>query len=825
MLKLKPYRSTAKGVADLLQYAALWSDGVVRTKGGGLIAGYFFRGPDTTSSTPSQRNYITARVNAALARMGDGWVTWTDCFRMEANKYPDPAGSHFPDPISQLVEDERRAHFTSSDRHFESEFVLIVMYTPPMRRTSKINELVYDDESIDRAADPAPRLLQQFERALADIEDYLYGTIRLQRMKSYTVQEAVVGQIDTTPVLYDELVNYLNYCLTGYTDPIRIPPVPMYMDSYLGGQELWTGDTPRYGNQFISVVHIDGFPDASRPNILAFLDSLEMPYRWSTRFVYLDQHTALKELNRYRRKWRQKVRGFFQQVFRIQSGQVNEDALLMAKQAETSITDAQSAVVTFGYYTSVIVLMGENRTTIEENARTVVRELRRKNFNGRTETVNTLQAWLGSLPGHPEPNIRRPLLHTLNLADLLPLASVWAGRVTNPCPMYPNNSPPLLQAATTGATPFRLNLHVGDVGHTLIFGPTGAGKSVLLNLLVLQFLRYPGATVAAFDNGRSMYATCKAVGGRFYDLGTDNTGLAPLQHIDTDSDVAWAAEWIATCFELQTQRAPSPRQNEAINRALRLMQKSREGRSLTDFAASVQDPEVRDAMAHYTISGQLGHLLDAREDGLEDGRVQVFEIGELNNLGPKNMLPVMLYLFRRIDKMAKGQPGLLPIDEAWVALGHPVFREKLRDWLKKKRKANWAIVPATQSLSDAANSGILDVLIESCPTKIFLPNEEADKRGTKDNPGPYDLYTMFGLNEVEIEIIRTAQKKRHYYYTSIEGRRLFDLALGPVALSFVGVSDPAEVARVKHLISVYGDEWPHAWLAEKEDERHERIAA
>ena len=189
-------------------------------------------------------------------------------------------------------------------------------------------------------------------------------------------------------------------------------------------------------------------------------------------------------------------------MFKTQGGIVNEDALLMTSQADAAIADASSALVAFGYYTPVIVLMDRDRATLTENARLIVREIQREGFTARIETVNTMEAWLGSLPGHPMPNVRRPLIHTGNLADLLPLAGVWTGRDENPCPFYPAGSPPLLYAATSGATPFRVNLHVGDVGHTLIFGPTGAGKSTLLCTVALQALRYPGVTICAFDKGR-----------------------------------------------------------------------------------------------------------------------------------------------------------------------------------------------------------------------------------------------------------------------------------------------------------------------------------
>lgn len=109
-------------------------------------------------------------------------------------------------------------------------------------------------------------------------------------------------------------------------------------------------------------------------------------------------------------------------------------------------------------------------------------------FGARVETLNATDAFLGSLPGNWYANIREPLINTSNLADLVPLNSVWSGNPIAPCPFYPPSSPPLMQVAS-GSTPFRLNLHVDDVGHTLIFGPTGSGKSTLLALIAAQFRR------------------------------------------------------------------------------------------------------------------------------------------------------------------------------------------------------------------------------------------------------------------------------------------------------------------------------------------------
>jgi type IV secretion/conjugal transfer VirB4 family ATPase len=812
MHSLKPYNDRSKGLSDLLDWAALMDDGIVQGKSGTLLAGWFYRGQDIASSTSDERNYITQRINAALARLGGGWASWHDAIRLPSSSYPAPEESHFPDKVTAMIDRERRSQFLKEGSHYESEYAFVVSFTPPLRQQSKIVDLIYDDDGLVRES-VADRTMARFKEALGTIENSMGDVVRLRRMGSYPYQDRAGREH-----LRDELVDYLQFCLTGDIDAkLNIPVSGMYLDAVMGGRDLWGGDTPKLGDKFIMCIGVEGFPAESSPGVLDVLDHLAIPYRWSSRFIYLEQHEALADLRKYRRKWRQAVRGFTAQIFKTQGGVVNEDALLMANQAEAAMTDAHSSLVTFGYYTPVIVLMDRDRLVLEDNARIIAREIAREGFTTRIETINTMEAWLGTLPGHVRPNVRRPLIHTLNLSDLLPLATVWPGLDVNPCPLYPEDSPPLLHAATSGATPFRLNLHVGDVGHTLVFGPTGAGKSVLLSTVAAQFRRYESATICAFDKGRSMLALVKACGGRHYDIGADgkSPSFCPLSVLETPGDLAWAEDWIGTCYQLQTATPPTPRQREEIHRAMKTLRDS-PLRSLTDFNATVQDEQIRSALSVYTISGSMGHLLDAQEDTLRDDPFVVFELDELMGLKDTSAIPVLLYLFRRFERSLKGQPALLSLDEAWIMLGHPVFREKIRDWLKTLRKANCAVLMATQSLSDAVRSGILDVLMESCPTKIMLPNEEADKTGTAEVPGPGDLYRMMGLNDAQIGIIKTAIKKRHYYYTSLAGRRLFDLGLGPVALAFVAVSDKESIRQIERLEEYFGASWPEHWLKQQE---------
>ncbi|WP_218014727.1 IS630 transposase-related protein [Candidatus Regiella insecticola] len=249
---------------------------------------------------------------------------------------------------------------------------------------------------------------------------------------------------------------------------------------------------PKIGRHFIQAVAIEGFPLESHPGILSSLAELPIEYRWSSRFIFMDQHEAISHLEKFRKKWKQKVRGFFDQVFNTNSGHIDEDAMMMVADASSAIAETNSNMVAQGYYTSVVILMNENREQIEAAACQIEKSIARLGFSARVETINTMDAFLGSLPGHGVENIRRPIINTMNLADLLPTSTIWTGENRAPSPLFPPNAPALLHAITSGNSPFRMNLHVRDLGHGIIFGPTRTGKSTKLGLIELApyFMMY-----------------------------------------------------------------------------------------------------------------------------------------------------------------------------------------------------------------------------------------------------------------------------------------------------------------------------------------------
>ena len=788
------------GLQSLLQYALMVENGILLCKNGSFLVGYEVTTRDTDSSTDTELENFSASISSSLKNLGDGWILHFDCIRSSEDYYPTKSENFFPDEITQAIDDDRRNHFKKG-KHFRTSHYLFISWKPDVS-TQKLNSFLYTDENQEKKKDDVGvNSLISFQKTLIEIEDRLKLSFKIDQLK----------ESETDTGVYSNLLEIINFIITGERHKMKLPNIPIYLDYLLANQDLTGGIVPKIADKYISVIAIDGFPAESYPMMLQELDNLAIPYRFNSRYICMDQYTALQQIENYRKTWAQKILGFFDKLFNNAKARVNKDAVLMTADAEDAYLINQSSMVSFGYYSGNIILLHEDKDKLQSQTREIRKVILSQGFSARVETLNVLEGWLGSHPGNGYSNLRRIILHSLNLADILPLSTIYAGSGQAPCPFYPPGSPPLMYAATDGSTPFRLNLHVNDLGHTLIFGPTGAGKSVLLAMIAAQFRRYKDACIFAFDKGMSMFPLVSAAGGTHYHIAGDDSQLAfcPLRYIDTDAEQAWAEDWITTLATLQKVDI-KPEHRTAIHNAVTQIRNSPEQhRTLSNLYHYLQHQELKEAIQHYTNQGAMGKLLDAPSDSMTLENYTVFEIENLMNLGEENLIPVLLYIFHRIEKAFKGQPSMLILDEAWIMLGHPVFQQKIREWLKVLRKANCAVVLATQSLSDAQQSGILDVLSESCPTKIFLANEDAGKDTQKG------LYHGLGLNSAQVKIIANAEPKREYYVTSSQGYRLIDLSLSPLALSFVGASGKKDIAIIKKLKTEHGAAWPRIWLSER----------
>ena len=794
MLNLSEYRSKPSHLSDHLPWAAHIAPGVILNKDGSFQRTMRFRGPDLDSSTPSELVATCARVNNALRRFGSGWALHFEASRREARPY-EP--SEFRDPLAWLIEQERRGLHEASGALFESDYHLTFTFLPPADKVGKLEQFFVETGA---ATD---------EAEIQSGYNYLQAFIR----DTDAAHDLFSGVFPTAQFLSDdETLTFLQNCLTpNERQSVKVPDIPMHLDAVLGGTQLVGGLEPRLGEHHIRAITLMGFPSATEPGVLDNLNALGFPYRWTTRFLPMDKPEATKVLGRYRRQWfakRKNVMAILKEVM------TNEASALVDTDADNQAVDADTALqllgqdhVSFGYVTQTIIVSDADISVVEERAKAVEQIVSGQGFVTIRESVNAVEAWLGSLPGHAYANVRQPLIHTLNLSHMMPVSAIWAGPKQNDH----LDGPPLLHATTQGHTPFRLVTHQGDVGHTLIVGPTGAGKSVLLSLLALQFRRYEGAQVFLFDKGRSAKVATLGMKGVHYELGGE-AGLCfqPLRHIDKPTELTWAEEWVMDLFRHEAVEI-TPEVKETVWSALSsLATAPAEERTLTGLSALLQLASLRQAIQPYTLEGLHGSVLDADTDSLSDADWQCFEMEELMH-SKALALPVLTYLFHKLEARFNGKPTLLVLDEAWVFLDDPVFSERIREWLKVLRKKNVSVIFATQSLADVANSSIAPALIESCPSRIFLPN------GRATEPQQLEAYRRFGLNDTQVQLIAHAAPKRDYYFQSRAGNRVFDLGLGPIALSICGASSVAdlEAASRIHDNSVFPD-FANEWLVRRE---------
>lgn len=643
--RLKKHRGKTAGLADLLNYASVVDDGIIVCKNGAFMAAFLYQGEDSTGNTDDIREIISFRINQVFSRLKSGWMIHVDAARRPAPAYSDKNQSHFPDAISLAIDEERRQLFESMDTLYEGVFIITITWLPPRLNEQKFVDLMFDDEGIP--ADKNRRthdLIETFRREIATIETGLSSAFSFVRLRAKKVTNASGKE-----VIYDEFLSWLQFCVTGLNHPVILPDTPAYIDALIGGQEFFKGIIPKIGKKFIQCVAIEGFPLESHSEILNYLAELPIEYRWSTRFIFMDNHEAEAALKKYQRKWQQKVRGFFDQVFNTNKGNIDKDAFDMVQDSADAIAEINTGLVGGGYYTSIILLMSENRATLESNAGLMAKIINDTGFAARVETINTVDAWCGSLPGHGVENVRRPLINTYNLAHLLPASSIWTGEGRAPSPMFLPGSPPLMHCVTGGNSAFRMNLHVRDLGHAIVFGPTRTGKSTLLATIALQWRRYKDARVIVFDKGMSMFPACLAAGGAHYTiLGDEDTlAFAPFQYLETMEDRAWAMNYVDNILLLNGLHTTPVQRNEIGNAIVNMYQSG--SRTFSEFCVLVQDVSIREALKQYTVDGLMGHLLDAVRDMLGFSDFMVFEMENLMKFHEKYVLPVLLYLFRRIE--------------------------------------------------------------------------------------------------------------------------------------------------------------------------------
>jgi type IV secretion system protein VirB4 len=763
-------------------------EGVVVQKDGILQRTFAYRAPDIDSSSAFEVNQIAVRVNDFAKRLGAGWAFQVEAQRFYTREYPRADFSCQPAAFDclapYLIDREREAAFHAAGSHFESSYFLTFIWRPPSENIKKLTQMFIQGGGLSGGGQGIKENVEQF----------------------INETNAVVAVLDNdmlfVPLSNDDTVAYLHSSISLNRHPIRFPSTQILLDRILPDTELITSLTMKLGDFYIPIIGVNDFPDETYPAILDDLNRTRLEYRWVSRYICLDKEEGKKEARKKEKAHRGNRKTFLQTFAESTSGEasaaVNHGAGVKESDSIQAGVEIETDQAALGYLSTNVMVWDKNLKAARNKADTVKAIINSSGFTCKEETFNALESWKSMMPGNVYANYRALPVMTYSLAHVLPLSSVWAGmRVNHHAGEVSGVDLPHLICSTAEGTPFFLNINIGDVGHTAVWGPTGAGKSTFLNLLEMQFFKYPNSRIIVFDKGRSCRQPCLAAGGLFYEPAGENAAgvsFQPLRDLETDRDMMDALDFIESCF-LVNNYPVTPPMRAAMKESLELLrEKPVSARTITSFVhyANYLDPETKrpvfkEMLGDYLWDGgKFGKIFDARSSGISlSTRFLAFEMEALMNRGEGCVVPALVYLFNLVEKMFDGRLTLLVLDEAWLFLKHPAFADKIAEWLKVLRKKNVFVVFATQEVADVEKSPLKTTIIQQCLTKIYLADPAAATAAM------IDVYQAFGLSDPEIGLISTARMKRDYFYTSPLGRRLFQLDLGSLTLGVIGGADHA----------------------------------
>ena len=785
---------TARCFTDVLTWDALVAPGVVLCKDGSLLGGWVVQGIDTESLDPDAVQALRGQIAAGLSHLGDAHTLWTVWHRrpwVPETLLADTGGTAL-----DVLADETNEIFAARDLVWTDSLRMFLVWSPEEATQAGLSARVAAFEAacegVESWIDPVLGLRRIDAPGSAGPETE-YSADIVQDLAALLGQDRAAPRIDSTtlPVGLDALL------------------APAVRQGRVGGPLHVDG-------RRLAVMTLAGEREVYRPAPLEPIQNLALPLIWISRYRALSPRSALAETMWKRRTWNQAAANLASNIEGSGHGDRSRFADRMSAATEDTRESIETGADGYGHWLSVLLCYATDRPETPDAALRALREqVQMSGFTLVDERAGAVPALLAALPGHATATPRETMVRAQVAADLMPVRGLWPGSRICPSPLLPANTPALLPALTRAGELHHFNLHHGDVGHTLVFGPTGTGKSVLLGHLAAAWLRYPEAQVIVFDRGRSMRYATAALGGVFLEPGIGGaSGIAPLSRIGTLGQ-AWALEWLSEMVRLDTGTRPDPDHRQALSSALGLLDET--SASLTALAEQVQDRLLRQVLQGWISGPRAGAFDSAGTDiagGLDAAPLTVFETRPLFEAGTAVSVLALDYIFAEVAARFDGRPTLVVIDEAWFFLAHDIFVERIRYWLKEGRKMNVAVVMATQSVSDAARSTIIADLLESCPTRLYLASPTATTLVNAPK------YCAVGLDPTEIATVAGLRPKREMLMVQDQVRRVLAFPLAGTGLSLLGRTAATDSARAAQRAA----DTPDFWKEDLENEETVRRA-
>lgn len=488
-----------------------------------------------------------------------------------------------------------------------------------------------------------------------------------------------------------------------------------------------------------------------------------------------------------------------QQNRMIQSG---DKAISQVFEITKALDDAMSGKIGFGSHHLTIMCV-ENSIKSLENAMSMAEvELMNTGVYVVREKTNLEPAYWAQFPGNTDYIVRKAIINSRNFAGMNSFHNYPSGKENN------NHwGKALTVLNTTSKTPFYFNFHVRDIGHTMIVGPTGAGKTVLMNFLCCQCMKYR-PKMFFFDKDRGAEIFLRAINAKYMIIESRRrSGFNPLQLDDTNENRVFLVEWFRQMITAVDNKISSEdilRISLAVEGNYKLKKQDRILRNIVPFLGVAVPGSLASRMQMWINDGSHSALFDNEEDLLDFSLASVFGFEMAELLKDKLALPIVLnYLFHRINISLDGKPTMIVLDEAWALLDNDIFKAKIKDWLKVLRKLNAMVIFATQSVEDIGKSDISDTLVQQTATQIFLPNLKATS-----------IYkSLFMLSQREFTLIKTTDPSSRYFLIKQNTDAVVaKLDLGGLSNIVSVLSGRAETVRLLDEIRSKVGDSPSNWL-------------
>jgi type IV secretion system protein VirB4 len=413
------------------------------------------------------------------------------------------------------------------------------------------------------------------------------------------------------------------------------------------------------------------------------------------------------------------------------------------------------------------------------------------------EQYNLLNAFFATVPGGSAFNLRSMYLLNTNYADYSFLFTLHCGEPEN----RHLRQEYLAVLETEHHTPYFINLHHRDVAHTMILGRTGSGKSFLLNFLITNMQKYDPYTFI-FDLGGSFESLTRLFGGTYVRVGLNSSGFTinPFSLPPTKENLDFLALFVKVLIQGASPLELTPAEERDLYQQIENLYEIEPSLRTLTVLSNTLDRRLADRLAKWTTGGQLGFVFDNAEDTVTFSRFQCFDFQGMNQYA-EVLEPLLFYILHRAnaiicDSKISNIFKAFFIDEAWLFLKNPIIKSYIIEALKTWRKQNAAMILSTQSLDELRKSEILDIIVESCPTKIFLANPDMDR----------DLYRrQFNLNDNEIELISTLQPKQQLLIKTPELAKVANLEVDAKSY-WIYTNDPFDNRKRSAAFEKYGFE-------------------